>query len=208
MLLFIARLTSLLTSVTCMSVWISCIPCLGLLIIFFFTDNVNFPLSSSPARACFRARNVYNAWRINGFLCDVTISLESNASMDLLSVNQVEERKIHMAAVGNLARHHRALVLLQIRFFSCQLHRLVFWWILIVNITQNSFSFGFQRFGFGSFLRYKHFCFVYRSNIYPDNFFFRFALVPEHIKCFCKFFLLWNNIEAVCLIARCRRLSF
>ena len=47
---------------------------------------------------------------MNGFLSDVTMSLESNASMDLLSVNQVEERKIHMAAVGNLARDHRALV--------------------------------------------------------------------------------------------------
>ena len=48
----------------------------------------------------------------NGFLSDVTMSLESNARtrMDLLSVNQVEERKLHMAAVSNLARHHRALV--------------------------------------------------------------------------------------------------
>ena len=47
---------------------------------------------------------------MNGSLSDVTISLESNASIHLLSVNQVEERKIPMAAVGNLARHHRALV--------------------------------------------------------------------------------------------------
>jgi len=46
----------------------------------------------------------------NGFLGDVSMTLESNASMDLLSVSQVEEKKLHMAAVSNLARHHRALV--------------------------------------------------------------------------------------------------
>lgn len=47
---------------------------------------------------------------MNDFLSDVTMTLESNTRMDLLSVNQVEERKILMAAVDNLARNHRALV--------------------------------------------------------------------------------------------------
>ena len=47
---------------------------------------------------------------MNDFLSDVTMTLESNTRMDLLSVNQVEERKMHMAAVDNLARNHRALV--------------------------------------------------------------------------------------------------
>lgn len=57
------------------------------------------------ARATFATRLTYN-----GFPSDVTMSLESTANMDLLSVKQVKENKLHMAAVNNLARHHHALV--------------------------------------------------------------------------------------------------
>ena len=63
MLLFIARLTSLLTSVTCMSVWMSCIPCLGLLIIFLLPTMLIFLFQVhlrvlAFARATFTTRDV------------------------------------------------------------------------------------------------------------------------------------------------------
>ena len=97
-----------ITSVTSMFVCSSCIPRPGLF--FPCINNANFPRSSSPARA--QASRALHLQRVtsNGLLCDVTMSLVSNASMDLLSLNQVEKRNLHMAAVSNLSEHHRSLV--------------------------------------------------------------------------------------------------
>lgn len=104
---FYSQITSLLL-LTSMFVCSSCIPRPGLF--FPCINNANFPRSSSPARA--QASRALHLQRVtsNGLLCDVTMSLVSNASMDLLSLNQVEKRKLHMASVSNLSEYHRSLV--------------------------------------------------------------------------------------------------